>query len=67
MKLLCSEEIVKLTTPRLFAYLRSLLKAHESPSWDETNARSLSKASPEWQNTYCNVKRELSQREHIKK
>lgn len=67
MKLLSNEEIVKLTTPRLLAYLRSLLKAHELPNWDETNAKSLSKASPEWQGTYNSVKRELSQREHVKK
>ena len=66
------EQMQKLNTRRLLAYKNSLMKVPETPDWDykveENNVPSqLTKASPEWIETYTALKEILSNREHIKR
>lgn len=47
-----------LTTPRLLAYKRSLMKVVEKPNWDEPTAQ-IYKASEEWRSTYEEAARDV--------
>lgn len=64
MQLLTPEALEKLTTPRLLAYRKRLLKAHETAHWDGSQ-EILTKDSPVWQEHYVKVKEILDQREHV--
>ena len=66
VKLLSKIEMEKLTTERLLAYKKRIMQVPEGPSWDEDNVDRINKTSPEWQETFNNLKEVLSTREHIK-
>ncbi len=62
--MLSKDQLDKLTTPRLKAYLRSWMKKHDDHHWDG-ESREIVKSSPEWQEHYQLIKGVLAQREHI--
>lgn len=68
-----SEELEKLSTKQLLARLRRLHQCEESASlsdWDDADSASeaiLFKDTSEWKAAYEQVKRALSQREHVPK
>jgi len=62
--MLTEQQLMKLTTQRLLAYLRSWHKYHDTPNWD--NDQEFCKQSPMWQEHYKLIKSILKEREHIK-
>lgn len=60
---LTREELEKLTTPRLLAYLDSIRKVPENPNWDGEGG--MNKNHPRWQELYRTVKSVLATREHV--
>jgi hypothetical protein len=64
LNILSNEELKKLTTKRLLAYKKSLMKVHETPSWDGDDD---CKASPLWKSVYARVKAILATREHVER
>lgn len=45
---LTKEQMEKLTTKRLLAYKKSLMKYPEGPNWEEHNVFRMNKQHPEW-------------------
>lgn len=64
-KLLTTEAMQLLTTPRLLAYKTSLMQVPETPSWEEDNVDRLNKTSPAWIETYNALKEILKTRGNI--
>lgn len=71
MNLLSREQLEKLTTKRLLAYKNKLMQVHDSGDWNDYcicfQNEHINKTSPEWQETYQNVKSVLATREHIER
>ena len=66
---LTKEQMKRLNTRRLLAY-KDKLMCYRSPSddwcmWERSN--DITKASPEWQEAYDNIKSILAKREHVEK
>jgi hypothetical protein len=67
MKILSKSELEKLTTPRLLAYLGSLLKCPESNGFNDLyESYELAKNDVEWIEHHQLVKSILKNREHVK-
>lgn len=65
MKLLNKEQLQKLTTQRLLSYKDVLMQVPEKPDWGDSLFSKMSKAHPQWQETYAVVKEILKTREHV--
>ena len=65
--ILSKEQLEKLTTARLIAYKKSLLKCNEDVNWDTlcSNSHQFVKSSDRWKKAYKDVKDVLAMREHI--
>lgn len=71
---LTKEQLEKLSTQRLLAYKKMMLKYPEGPDWDDVDQASClellkitHKKHPNWETAYKNVKEMLATREHITK
>ena len=62
--LLSRQKLESLTTPRLLAYRKSLLKVYEDDGGNYPNECIWHKQTPEWQEHYALVKEILATREH---
>ena len=67
MTFLTREQLEKLTTQRLYAYKKSLMRAVDGPDWDEDNDNGFHRKNPDWVRTYGAVKEVLGAREHIER